>query len=182
MEQFSSSGKDTSNAQMRSYAESLVLTLRQRLAEIVKGLREVSELRVRIMQEHESRRNKFSFAPNIASQAAGYAAVNTEDPELGGVAAQSMATYHTSRLSSVQGVQRTIAELGQMFSKMASSLQQQEELVSRIDSNVDDADMHIKDGTSQLLIYYKSISSNRKLMLKIFLILIVFGIIMALTS
>jgi syntaxin 5 len=62
--------------------------------------------------------------------------------------------YHTSRLSSVQGIQRTIAELGQMFSKMATTIQQQEEMVSRIDSDIDAADMNIKEGTNQLMIYY----------------------------
>ncbi len=161
-------------------------TLRQRLAEIVRGLQEVSELRVRIMQEQESRRNRFSLAPSISSQIAstgGYAPVNPEDPESGGlVGEQAVAQYHSSRLTSVQGIQRTIAELGQIFTRMATTLQQQEEMVSRIDSNIDMADMHIKEGTNQLMKYYNSISSNRKLIIKIFLILILFAIIMALTS
>ena len=184
---FSISGRDASNPQMRQYAESLVQTLRQRLAEVVKGLQEVSELRVRIMQEQESRRNKFSFAPSIASQVAangGYAPVDTEDPESGMSmsSSQAMGTYHSSRLSSVQGIQRTIAELGQIFTRMASTLQQQEEMVARIDSDIDTADIHIKEGTNQLMTYYNSISSNRKLMLKIFAILIFFAIVLAVTS
>jgi syntaxin 5 len=178
--------RNTGNPSMRQYAESLVITLRQRLAEIVRGLQEVSELRMRILQEQENRRNKFSFAPSIASAAAGYAPVNTEDPELGESAGTSSTmvreNYHTSRLSSVQGIQRTIAELGQMFSKMATTIQQQEEMVSRIDSDIDAADMNIKEGTNQLMIYYNSMSSNRKLIIKIFLILIAFAIIMALTA
>jgi syntaxin 5 len=166
---------------MRQYAESLVQTLRQRLADIVKGLQEVSELRMRILQEQENRKNKFSFAPSIAAQ--GYAPVNTsDDPELGGVTSQIRENYHTSRLSSVQGIQRTIAELGQVFSRMAATIQQQEEMVSRIDSDIDTADMNIKEGTNQLLIYYNSMSSNRRLILKILTILILFAFIMALTS
>lgn len=174
---------------MQQYGESLVQTLRQRLAQIVKGLQEVSELQMRIMQEQEARRNKFSFAPSMASQAAqGYTQVNREDPELGGQGSSSSQTmagrseYHVSRLSSVQGIQRTIAELGQMFTKMASTIQQQEEMVSRIDSDVDAADMHVKEGHTQLLKYYKNMSSNRKLIIKIFLILIVFAIVMAMTA
>ena len=137
------------------------------------------------MQEQESRRNKFSFAPGIASQVASsgsYAPVNTEDPESGGLQASTMQNYHSSRLSSVQGVQRTIAELGQIFSRMAATIQQQEEMVSRIDSDIDGADFHIKEGSNQLMIYLKSISSNRRLILKIFAILILFAIVMAVTS
>lgn len=172
---------------MRQYAESLVQTLRQRLAEVVKGLQEIAELRVRIMQEQEARRNKFSFAPSIASQVASggsYAPVNQDDPELGvpQSSSQAMQSYHSSRLSSVQGVQRTIAELGQIFSRMAATIQQQEEMVSRIDSDIDGADFHIKEGTNQLMIYLRSVSSNRSLVLKIFAILIVFAIIMSITS
>lgn len=161
-------------------------TLRHRLSEIVKGLQEVSELRMRVLQEQESRKSKFSFAPNIASQTAGYAPVataNPEDPELGSSSGMAMASsYQSARLSSVQGVQRTIVELGQIFSKMANTIQQQEEMVSRIDSDVDGADLHIKEGSNQLLIYYNSISSTRKLFLKIFLILIVFAFVMAISS
>lgn len=186
MDQFSSAARESTNSQMRQYAVSLVQTLRQRLAEVVKGLQEVSELRVRIMQEQETRRNKFSFAPSIASQVASggsYAPVNTDDPEMGGMSSsQAMQSYHSSRLTSVQGVQRTIAELGQIFSRMAATIQQQEEMVSRIDSDIDGADFHIKEGTNQLMIYLKSISSNRGLIVKIFAILILFAIIMSLTS
>jgi syntaxin 5 len=186
VDRFSGTAQDSGSHQMHQYAESLVQTLRQRLAHIVKGLQEVSELQMRILQEQETRRNKFSFAPSMASQAAqAYAPVDTDDPELGGSASsQTMvrSEYHVSRLTSVQGIQRTIAELGQMFSKMASTIQQQEEMVSRIDTDIDTADMHIKEGHMQLLKYYKSMSSNRKLILKIFLILIVFAIVMAMTA
>jgi len=171
---------------MRQYAESLVQTLRHRLANIVKGLQEVSELRMRILQEQENRRNKFSFAPSVAAATAapnGYTPVNnSDDPELGGTSAMIRENYQTSRLSSVQGIQRTIAELGQVFSKMATTIQQQEEMVSRIDSDIDTADMNIKEGTNQLMIYYNSMSSNRRLILKFFAILILFAFIMALTA
>ena len=171
---------------MEQYSEALVQTLRQRLAEIVRGLQEISELRVRIMQEQDSRRNKFSFAPSISSQVASsgsYANPDTTDPESGGLLAeQATDQYRSSRLTSVQGIQRTIAELGQIFTRMATTLQHQEEMVARIDSTIDTADSHIKEGTNQLMIYYNSMSSNRRLILKIFAILIIFAFIMALTS
>ncbi len=186
MDQFSALAAESSNFHMRQYSDALLQTLRLRLSEVVKGLQEVSELRVRILQEQESRRNRFSLAPSISSQIAstgGYAPVNLDDPESGGIVAeQAVAQYHSSRLTSVQGIQRTIAELGQIFTRMASTLQHQEEMVARIDGHIDEADMHIKEGTNQLMIYYKSMSSNRKLILKIFLILILFAIVMAITS
>lgn len=47
----------------------------------------------------------------------------------------------------------------------------------RIDANVDDAEMNVEAAHHELLKYFKSVSSNRMLMIKVFGIMIVFFVI-----
>ena len=49
----------------------------------------------------------------------------------------------------------------------------------RIDSNVDDAHLNVEAAHDELLRYFRSVSSSRWLMLKIFGVVIVFVIIFA---
>ena len=49
----------------------------------------------------------------------------------------------------------------------------------RIDGNVDDAHMNVESAHDELLRYFRSVSSNRWLMMKIFGVIIVFIIIFA---
>lgn len=47
----------------------------------------------------------------------------------------------------------------------------------RIDANVDDAEINVEAAHHELLKYFKSVSSNRMLMIKVFGIMIVFFVI-----
>ncbi|RXG71955.1 Syntaxin-5 [Armadillidium vulgare] len=85
--------------------------------------------------------------------------------------------YLQSRADTMKTIESTIVELGQMFTQLATMVKEQEEIVHRIDSNVDDAEMNVEAAHTELLKYFKSISSNRWLMVKIFGILIVFFVI-----
>lgn len=55
-------------------------------------------------------------------------------------------------------------------------IKEQEEQITRIDSNVDDVDMNVSMAHTELLKYFQSVTSNRWLMFKIFGVLIVFFI------
>merc|ERR1740138_1896336 len=103
---------------------------------------------------------------------------NSDDPELGGGAqAMSLQTgYHSSRAEAVQSVQRTIGELAQMFQKMAVMVTAQEEMIQRIDHDVDDTLTNVENAQDNLLKYFHHISSNRPLIIKVFLILLFFVI------
>ncbi|KAG0722302.1 Syntaxin-5 [Chionoecetes opilio] len=86
-------------------------------------------------------------------------------------------TYLQSRADTMRTIESTIVELGQMFNQLASMVKEQEELVHRIDTNVDDAEMNVEAAHHELLKYFKSVSSNRMLMIKVFGIMIVFFVI-----
>jgi syntaxin 5 len=81
------------------------------------------------------------------------------------------------RANAMQTVEQTIIELGGMFQQLATMIKEQDEAIQRIDSNIDDVDVNINEAHSELLKYFQSVTSNRWLMIKIFLVLIVFFVV-----
>lgn len=58
-----------------------------------------------------------------------------------------------------------------------SLISEQEESIMRIDANVEESEMNIEAAHGELLKYFRSVTSNRWLMVKIFATVIVFFII-----
>lgn len=91
----------------------------------------------------------------------------------------------------MENIHSTIVELGQIFRQLATMVKEQEEQVVRysfcfielmrhcirIDTNVSEAEVNIDAGYGELLKYFKGVTSNRWLMIKIFAVIIVFFII-----
>jgi len=90
---------------------------------------------------------------------------------------KSGSTYYTDRAAAVENLEGAIEDVAEMFQEFAVVLEQQREMVLRIDENVDAALVDVEIGQSELVKYYQSISSNRGLMLKIFLVLAVFAVL-----
>ncbi len=86
-------------------------------------------------------------------------------------------SYLRDRANAMQTVEQTIIELGGMFQQLATMIKEQDEAIQRIDSNIDDVDVNISEAHSELLKYFQSVTSNRWLMIKIFLVLIVFFVV-----
>lgn len=86
-------------------------------------------------------------------------------------------SYIQNRADAMQSIEATIVELGTIFQQLAHMVKEQEEIVQRIDSNVEDAQLNVESAHSEILKYFQSVTSNRWLMIKIFAVLIVFFII-----
>jgi syntaxin 5 len=163
-------------AQQRKHASTIVDTLKHRLMELTKDFKDALQSRTKAMQEQDARRSKYSRASPTA-----YQPIGNYDPELGGVGdggggGSLQKSFHVQREQGVQGVQKVIGELATMFQKMATMVNQQEEMIQRIDHDVDDSLANVERGQNELLKYYHNISSNRPLILKILFILVFFVI------
>lgn len=90
-------------------------------------------------------------------------------------------SYLRDRANAMQTVEQTIVELGGIFKQLATMIKEQEEQIQRIDSNVDDVELNVNEAHSELLKYFQSVTSNRWLMIKIFIVLIVFFVIFVVT-
>lgn len=88
--------------------------------------------------------------------------------------------YIEERASTMQSIESTIVELGTIFNQLATMVQQQEEIITRIDSNVTDTVMNVEAAHESLLRYFASVSNNRWLILKVFGVLFFFFIIFVL--
>ncbi|NXY60602.1 STX5 protein, partial [Callaeas wilsoni] len=86
-------------------------------------------------------------------------------------------SYIQSRADTMQNIESTIVELGSIFQQLAHMVKEQEETIQRIDSSVEDAQLNVEAAHGEILKYFQSVTSNRWLMVKIFLILIVFFIV-----
>ncbi len=86
-------------------------------------------------------------------------------------------SYLSTRAEALHNVEATIVELGTIFNKLADMVQQQGELAIRIDENVDETLGNVTSAQAQLLKYLNSISSNRWLIMKVFLVLLIFMVL-----
>ncbi|KAM7417507.1 hypothetical protein PAMA_017242 [Pampus argenteus] len=86
-------------------------------------------------------------------------------------------SYIQSRADTMQNIESTIVELGSIFQQLAHMVKEQEETIQRIDANVEDTQMNVEAAHTEILKYFQSVSSNRWLMIKIFLVLIIFFIV-----
>ena len=77
----------------------------------------------------------------------------------------------------MRDIEKTIVELGGIFQQLAFMVKEQEEVVHRIDSNVEDAEMNVEAAHTEILKYFKSVASNRWLMIKVFALLIFFFLV-----
>lgn len=102
-----------------------------------------------------------------------------------------------TRTNAMESIESTIAELGGIFQQLASMVAEQRETIQRwvifffkkkkhqsrpliiayyysIDQNTDDIEMNVLGAQSELLKYYQNISTNRALIIKIFVTIILF--------
>ncbi|CAL8328112.1 syntaxin-5a isoform X1 [Gadus morhua] len=86
-------------------------------------------------------------------------------------------SYIQSRADTMQNIESTIVELGSIFQQLAHMVKEQEETIQRIDANVEDTQLNVESAHTEILKYFQSVSSNRWLMIKIFLVLVVFFIV-----
>ncbi|KAL7467056.1 hypothetical protein ACHAXS_007326 [Conticribra weissflogii] len=85
-----------------------------------------------------------------------------------------------SRLASARLAEKSIAELGVMFTKMSTLISQQGEVLERIEDEVERAGGDIDAGHDEIVKLYGMTKGNRALILKVFGILIFFIVFMKL--
>ncbi|KAI1719744.1 SNARE domain-containing protein [Ditylenchus destructor] len=84
--------------------------------------------------------------------------------------------YHRDRYNAMENIESSIAELGTIFRQLASLVSEQGEMITRIDTNVEDTVMNVDAAHHELLRYFNNISRNRWLIIKVFGVLMAFFI------
>ena len=69
----------------------------------------------------------------------------------GGQVLATQDSYLSSRADAMHTIESTIVELGGIFTQLAHMVKEQEEMVQRIDSNVDNTALNVEMGHNEIL-------------------------------
>jgi len=191
-----SKSKGSSNTQNEAHSDTIVSYLNSKLAGAMKDFKDTLQIRTENLKTLQERRQRLtgnnassSLSPSKSPSDSVMYKTNALDslPEstprgdghvaLMMPAMQTQTEYTSSRVSAVENIERTIAELGGIFQQLASLVAEQGDMIQRIDDNIETSLVHVETGHDQLLKYLYGISSNRMLIVKLFLILIVFAVV-----
>ncbi|XP_008544679.1 syntaxin-5 [Microplitis demolitor] len=179
-----------------SHSSSVVVTLQSKLANMSNHFKNVLEVRSENMREEQNRRQQFTQGrvntklPLTGGQQSSLlleeqdnrsntVSLNIE-PMGQMVMQQAMRddtdSYVMSRAETMQNIESTIVELGGIFQQLAHMVKEQEEMVERIDTNIEDTELNVEAAHTEILKYFQSVTNNRWLMIKIFAVLVFFFI------
>ncbi|XP_015523677.1 syntaxin-5 [Neodiprion pinetum] len=185
---------------LASHSSSVVVALQSKLANMSNHFKNVLEVRTENLKQQQCRREQFtqgsvssSLPPSAVSgrqgslllqEQANSSSVSIDlEPAMGQQVMQRQAvlydetdTYVQSRSDAMQNIESTIVELGGIFQQLAHMVKEQEEMVERIDSNIQDTELNVEAAHGEILKYFQSVTNNRWLMIKIFAVLIFFFI------
>ncbi|XP_011501054.1 PREDICTED: syntaxin-5 [Ceratosolen solmsi marchali] len=181
-----------------SHSSSVVVALQSKLANMSNHFKSVLEVRSEKMREEQTRREQFSHGnvstmlpPSVVSGNQGSLLLQEHDsnasisidlePVMGQLSLQRAVfddteSYVQSRAETMQNIESTIVELGGIFQQLAHMVKEQEEMVERIDSNIESTEINVGAAHAEILKYFQSVTNNRWLMIKIFAVLIFFFI------
>lgn len=181
---------------IQTHSNTIVVSLQSKLASMSNDFKSVLEVRTENLKQQRSRREQFSqppvsSSPLMANNFKSSVLMQDESRSLGDVAIDmdsqgnhmqlqlidEQDSYIQSRADTMQNIESTIVELGSIFQQLAHMVKEQEETIQRIDANVEDTQLNVEAAHTEILKYFQSVSSNRWLMIKIFLVLIIFFIV-----
>uniref|UniRef100_A0A4W3GWZ6 Syntaxin-5 n=1 Tax=Callorhinchus milii TaxID=7868 RepID=A0A4W3GWZ6_CALMI len=169
---------------VQTHSNTIVVSLQSRLASMSNDFKSVLEVRTEV-------KSSKSLASGHPPAVKGGSVLLQDDARRSGDVAIDMDakssqqlqlideqdSYIQSRTDTMQNIEATIVELGSIFQQLAHMVKEQEETIQRIDTNIEDTQLNVEAAHSEILKYFQSVTSNRWLMIKIFLILVVFFII-----
>jgi syntaxin 5 len=175
-------------SQADKHSSTVINTLRTQLMDTTQEFKKVLQTRTQSLQETNQRRSKFTAEPPKLGSAlfANKAALeddesSSSDLHAGGGPGMQLQmqrdggqAYFQARNDAVRQIEQTINELGGMFQEFARIVADQDELIMRIDDDVETALVNVERGQNELIRYLNRVSGNRNLILKIFAVLFFF--------
>jgi len=189
---------NSNNNQKSAHSDTVITYLNSKLASTTKDFKEVLQIRTENLKTQQERRQRLtgtsvsaSSLPNRAhSESALYKthidSLPESPPRMGDDVIINMPLmtiqrqqddYTLSRATAVENIERTIVELSSIFQQLATLVSEQGDMIQRIDADIEHSAARVEAGNTALLKYLKNISGSRMLIVKLFLVLIVFAVI-----
>ncbi|CDI78602.1 syntaxin, putative [Eimeria acervulina] len=153
-------------AQSKQHYKTVTEVLKTRLLDVTKEFKEILTLRTETLKRQDRRRNLYSFGGDSGLADADEEVYDIEGGQRTTLVPRQTNTYSQARAEAVENVQRVIGELAAIFQRVATMIAHQEEMIQRIDDDLDASMHHIREGQNELLNFYNRISSNRSLIIK----------------
>ncbi len=208
-QQFQMETKSSKNDQLQQFANNIITSLNSKLMYSTEMFTNILKSRTKQIKEKQERSQVFSFdsgkqnqlfsSKNLYKPASGSsssllpltASPTQQAPPSPMAASQQQEQvqlsqdvdmneqYLKNRTDELLAIQKDMSSLNQMFLDLTQMVRQQGELTATIESNVEQSVVHIEQGQNELLKYLNTISSNRGLIIKIFFVLVVFILFLA---
>jgi syntaxin 5 len=185
-----------SSNQVNNHSKLVVVGLQSKLAAVGQNFKSVLDLRTLNLKAKKGKREKYAAAepvPSSMPKSRSNVLFNddasaTRSNENGGTnfvlemdqmqeqspLLDNTDSYYRDRLGAMENIESSITQLGQIFSQLAHLVQEQGEMITRIDSNVEATSMNVEAAHTELLKYFNNISKNRWLIIKVFGVLMAF--------
>ncbi|KAH9490773.1 Syntaxin-5 [Bulinus truncatus] len=179
LQQLAKSQRSQNGRHLQTHSNTVVVALQSKLASMSNDFRQVLEVRTENLKHQKSRREQFSstsvtsslppsayqghingsvLLQDEASHAGnGDVSIDMTGGARGGHLQSQMQiideqdAYIQSRAETMQNIESTIVELGSIFQQLAHMVKEQEEVVGRIDQNVEEASLNIEAAHSEIL-------------------------------
>jgi len=139
----------------------------------------VKKMKNKSMKQKGGNQNPFShLGKQNGVHATTPGGANHADPESNALLGQEEVydtQYHENRLGSIEEIQKTLYRLSDMYNRMGQVVHEHEIMIGRIEDSTEKSLHNMREGRNQLVEYHEGISSNRKLVIKVFMILMVFA-------
>lgn len=194
-----SKSSGSSGTQNQSHSETIITFLNTKLASTTKDFTEVLQVRTGNLKTQQERKDIFTGSissnkstptrvqsgsilyksnidslPDSPARTGGEVAISM--PQMLVVAPQQD-EYTMSRAAAVESIESIIVELGGIFQQLAALVAEQGDMIQRIDENIDKSEDNIERGNRALIKVLHNVSSSRMLIVKLFIVLIVFAVI-----
>jgi len=176
------------NSQTDSHSDTVLDSLKRKLKHTTKDFSEILELRTENLKKQQEMRDKLtgSNSTYTSPQRDRNTLFSQTPPENDSQVVINMPQtsllvqerYISSRAEAVVSIHRTLEELQNIFRQLNLIVAEQQDVLERVDENVNQTERNISGAQNQLMQYYQNISSNRWLFLKVFFVLIVFILIL----
>lgn len=156
------------------HAATVVETLKSRLARTGQQFKTILQSRKETLKDSALRRNKFTSDRATTFESALFRDQQQHEHQQQMLVSNANTQYYRQRADAVREIEAAVSEIGELFQDFSRIVHEQDELIVRIDSNVDEALTNVEAGSNELMRYLASLSSNRGLILKVFGILFFF--------
>lgn len=168
--------ENISNTQTEKHSGGVVSSLYSRLYYAKEQFENVLKVRTKTLQKQQEREKTFHIEKSPSNSF-----TSRLNPEQTQMSMQLERNFDdiSMRTEAIRDIESSVHEISGMFQKLGEIVVQQGELTQRISSNVSDALVNVEQGQEEIISWYQKISSNRGLILKLFLVLIIFIIFVA---